>query len=364
MLAIGGLGNSRQVGARPSPPTTSSGSSDRLVRLSLNENPFGPAPGVNAALQREFPNLCRYTGGAEYDALIESIAAREGLSKDHIILGETLEPLGTYLGRQGGQGGEFIHSDPGYMVLINAAAAVGGRAIGVPLDSELQNDLPAIAARVNRRTRAVFLANPNNPTGLISDSKQLRNFAREVSRQALVIVDESYLDFAGDFAQFSVVDLVRADKNVIVFRNMCEPFGLAGIELGYGLLPKPIAQALRAQGSTNPHLFNRLAVAAATASLRDKSNYLAQMRQKVAQEREKWFQLFREVRKRFTASAANFVFFETGMPHAEFAGAMREKGVEIGRVFPPYNNWARITIGLPQDNSIARAAVRQSLRAT
>jgi histidinol-phosphate aminotransferase len=362
-LAFGGLGVSRPVGATPSPSTASSGSSDRLVRLSLNENPFGPAPGVNAALQREFPNLCRYTGGAEYDALVETIAAREGVSKDQIILGETLEPLGTYLGRQGGQGGEFIHSDPGYMVLINAAVAVGGRAIGVPLDSELRNDLPAIAARVNRRTRAVFLVNPNNPTGLISDSKRLRNFVREVSRQALVIVDESYLDFADDFAQLSVVDSVRADENVIVFRNMCEPFGLAGIILGYGLLPKPIAKALRAQGSSNPELFNRLAVAAAAASLLDKSGYLAQMRQKVAEERAKWFQLFREVRKRFTASVANFVFFETGLPHAEFAAAMREKGVEIGRVFPPYNDWARITIGLPQENSIARAAVRQLLRA-
>ena len=266
MLAIGGLGVSRLIGARPSPPTASGGSSDRLVRLSLNENPFGPAPVVNAALQREFPNLCRYTGGGEYDALVESIAAREGVSKDHIILGETLEPLGTYLGRLDGQGGEFIHSDPGYMVLIDAAVAVGGRAIGVPLDSELQNDLPGIAARVNGRTRAVFLVNPNNPTGLISDSKRLRNFDREVSGQSLVIVDESYLDFAGDFAQLSVVDLVRADENVVVFRNMCEPFGLAGIILGYGLLPKPIAKTLRAQGSANPHLFNRLAVAAATAS--------------------------------------------------------------------------------------------------
>ena len=362
-LAIGGFGVSRPIGARPSPPTASGVSGDPLARLSLNENPYGPAPVVNAALQHEFPNLCRYTGAAEYDALVELIAAREKVSKDNVILGETLEPLGTYLGQQGGQGGEFIHSDPGYMVLINAAVAVGGHAIGVPLDSDLQNDLPAITAKVNQRTRAVFLANPNNPTGIVSDLKQLRNFVRETSRQALVIVDESYLDFAGDFAQLTLVDLVRADENVIVFRNMCEPFGLAGIILGYGLLPKPIAKALIAQGLTNPHLFNRLDVAAATASLRDKSDYLAHMRQQVAEEREKWFQLFREVRKRYTASAANFVFFETGIPHAEFAAAMLEKGLEIGRMFPPYNNWARITIGLPQENSMARAAVRLLLRA-
>ena len=362
-LAIGGLGASGLVGARPSPPPARRGSSDHLVRLSLNENPYGPAPGVIAALERDFSNLCRYTGRAEYDVLVDLIAAREGVSKDHIILGETLAPLGTYLSLQGGPGGEFIYSDPGYMALIDSAVAVGGRAIGVPLDSQLQNDLPAMTAKVNQRTRTVYFANPHNPTGIVSDSKQLRYFARETSRQALVIVDESYLDFAGDFAQHTLVDLVRADENVIVFRNMCEPFGLAGLELGYGLLPKPIAKALSAQGFTDPHLFNRLAVAAATASLRDGSGYLAYATQQVAEEREKWFQLFREIPVKFTPSVGNFVFFNINIGHAEFATAMLDRGVEIGRVFPPYERWARISIGLPHENAVARTAVCQLLTA-
>jgi histidinol-phosphate aminotransferase len=318
---------------------------------------------VVAALEREFPNLCRYTGVAEYDALVELIAAREGVSKEHIILGDILEPLGTYLSLQGGPGGEFIHSDPGYMALIDSAVAVGGRAIGVPLDSQLQTDLPAMTTKVNQRTRAVFLVNPYNPTGIVSDSTQLRNFARETARQASVIVDEVYLEFAGDFAQRTLVDLVRADENVMVFRNMCEPFGLAGNELGYGLLPKPIAKALSAQGFTDPHLFNRLSVVAATASLRDTTGYLAQMTRQVAEEREKWFQLFREVNAKYTASAGNFVFFETGLPPTEFAAALLKKGVEIRRAYPHYDRWARISIGLPKENAVARAAVRQLLRA-
>jgi histidinol-phosphate aminotransferase len=359
-LAIGSFSASRLVGASGSAPAVGG---NHPVRLSLNENPYGPAPGVTTAIQHEFANLCRYSG-TEYDVLVDLIAAREGVSRDHIILGETVGPLGTYLSLQGGPGGEFIHTVPGFMVLINAAVAVGGRAIGVPLESELQTDLPAITAKVNQRTRAVFLANPNNPTGMICDSNQLRSFARETSRQALVIVDESYLDFREDFAQLTLVDLVRADENVIVFRNMCEPFGLAGLELGYGLLPKSIAKALSGQGLTNPRLFNRLAVAAATASLRESSGYLAHMRRQVAEEREKWFQLLREVRRKFTASVGNFVFFDTGLPHTEFAAAMLEKGVEIGRAFPPYDEWARISVGLPQENSIARAAVRQLLRAS
>jgi histidinol-phosphate aminotransferase len=107
--------------------------------LSLNENPYGPAPAAVAAIQREFGNLCRYAGG-EYDALVDAIAARETIPREQILLGEILEPLGTHLSLQGGAGGEFIYSDPGYTALIDSAVAVGGRAVGVPLGAQMEND--------------------------------------------------------------------------------------------------------------------------------------------------------------------------------------------------------------------------------
>jgi histidinol-phosphate aminotransferase len=369
-LAIGGLSASRLFGAPSASPSTAGapspaaarGSGVQRARLSLNENPYGPSPAVAAALQREFSTLCRYTG-AEYDALVGLIAAREGVPKDQIILGEILEPLGTYLSLQGGPGGEFIYSDPGYTALIDSAVAVGGRAIGVPLNARLENDLPAIIAKVNQRTRAVFLVNPHNPTGIAGDTEQMKNFARTVSRQALVIVDEAYLEFADHFTQRTLADLVRGGENVIVFRTFAKVYGLAGLDIGYGLMPKPIAKALSAQGLNNPHLFNRLAVAAAAASLQD-ANYVARVVRQVADEREAWFRLFRDLKLKFTPSSGNFVFFETGMPHAEFAAALLKDGVEIGRAFPPYDRWARLSIGLPEENAIARAAVRKVLPAT
>jgi histidinol-phosphate aminotransferase len=358
-LALGGLGASRLLSAPSSSGSAVGVSGVRLARLSLNENPYGPSPAVVAAIQREFSNLCRYTD-AEYDGLVGLIAAREGVPKEQIVLGEILEPLGTYLSLQGGPGGEFIYSDPGYTTLIDAAVAVGGRAIGVPLNSQLENDLPAITAKVNQRTRAVFLVNPHNPTGIAGDMVQLNNFARTVSRQALVIVDEAYLEFANHFTQRTLADLVRADENVIVFRTFAKVYGLAGLDIGYGLMPRPIAKALSAQGLNNPHLFNRLAIAAAAASLQD-AGYVAGVTRQVAQERETWFRLFRDLKLKFTPSSGNFVFFETGMPHAEFAGALLKDGVEIGRAFPPYELWARVSIGLPEENAIARAAVRKLL---
>lgn len=328
-----------------------------LVRLSLNENPYGPAPGVVGAIQREFSTLCRYTG-AEFDGLVAAIAAKEDVAKEQIVLGEILEPLGTYLSQQGGPGGEFIYSDPGYTALIDSAVSVGGRAVAIPLNSSMENDLPGISARVNERTRAVYLVNPHNPTGIVSDADQLRNFARAISRQALVIVDEAYLEFADRFAQRTLADLVRGGENVIVFRTFAKVYGLAGLDIGYGLVPAPIAKALNDQGLSNPHLFNRLAVAAARASLQDQ-DYVARVTGEVGRERARWFLLLREIGVNFTPSSGNFVFFETHVPHAEFAAAMLQRGIVIGKACPPYDRWARISIGLPRENAIARNAVRQ-----
>ena len=361
-LTIGNLGLSRIRQAQGSSSTTEAGAVMHRVRLSLNENPYGPSPAVAAALQRESQNLCRYTG-AEYIGLVTAIATHENVSVDQIILGEILEPLGTYLSLKGGPGGEFIYSDPGYTALIDSAVAVGGRAVGIPLNGQMENDLPAASAKVSDLTRAVFLVNPHNPTGIVSDPVALKTFARETSRRALVIVDEAYLEFADRFAERTLADLVRTGENVIVFRTFAKVYGLAGLDIGYGLMPKIIAKTLDAQGLTNPHLFNRLAVAAATASLQH-SSYVAEVVRQVTREREKWCDFLRDMKLQFTPSRGNFVFFETGMPNAQFAAALLRDGIEIGRAFPPYDRWARISIGLPEENAIARAAVRKSLRAS
>ena len=359
-LALGGAGVAR-LGAQPSiAPAAGGGEGAQPVRLSLNENPYGPAPAVIGALQNEFSKLCRYTG-SELDELVRAIAAKEGVPKEQVVLGEILEPLGTYLSLRGGAGGEFIYSDPGYTALIDSAVAVGGHAVAIALNSHMENDLAAIAGRVTERTRAVYLVNPHNPTGIVSEADQLRDFARSISSRSLVIVDEAYLEFADRFAQRTLTDLVRDGANVIVFRTFAKVYGLAGLDIGYGLVPATIAKALTDQGLNNPHLFNRLAVAAAIASLQDAA-YVARVAREVARERAKWFELFRELKLNATPSSGNFVFFETRIPHAEFSAALLKGGVAIGRAFPPYDRWARISIGLPEENAIARSAVRQVLR--
>jgi histidinol-phosphate aminotransferase len=326
----------------------------------LNENPFGPSPKALQAIKDNLADLSRYTGD-ELDALTSAIATRENIGQDHIVIGEILDQLGLYLSAHDGPGGEFIYSEPGYTALVDAVGPAGGVVIGVPLNESLENDLPALAAKVNDRTRAVYLVNPHNPSGTVSDAGQFIDFVRDLSRRALVIVDEAYLEFTPDFARRTVAGLVREGAQVAVFRTFSKIYGLASLSIGYTLAPKQLAASLKRTGMGAFFGLNRLSLLAATASLNDAS-YIAPIRDKVGAEREAWHALFREHNVRYANSVGNFVFFDAGRPQQTVAAALAHQGIAIGRAQPPLDTWVRISIGLPEENAIARKAVVEILK--
>ncbi len=330
-----------------------------MVSLALNENPFGPSPRASAAIAGEFAKLCRYSGG-EAEALAHQIAKREAIAAEQIVLGEILDLLGLYLALDGGPGGEFVYSEPGYTALVDAVAPAGGIVIGVPLNATLENDLDAIAARIGARTRAVYLVNPHNPSGTVSDTKRFKQFVQALAQKTTVIVDEAYLEYLPDFAARSVVDLTRAGDNVVVFRTFDKIYGLAGLAMGYAVAPAGLAAALKRKGIGAPHSLNRLTLAAVSASL-DDAGFVEATRLKVAAEREKWNAFFARFHIRHANAVGNFVFFETGRPHPEIAAALRSRGIEIARAFAPFDHWVRITIGLPEENARAQGAVAELL---
>jgi histidinol-phosphate aminotransferase len=325
------------------------------IRLSLNENPFGPSPLALQAIKAHLADLSRYAG-EEVTELATTVAERENIVAEQIALGEVLDVVGLYLSAAGGPGGEFIYSEPGYAALVNAVAPAGGVVVGVPLNTQLENDLPAIAAKVNARTRAIYLINPHNPTGTVSEGTQFRESVHELSKRALVIVDEAYLEFTPDFEHRTVAGLVRDGAQVAVFRTFSKIYGLASLAIGYTLAPAPLAASLRKFGIGAFYGLNRLSLAAANASLKD-PDYVAIVREKVAAEREAWHDLFRTLRVRFAESHGNFVFFDSGRPHEAIATALAARGIDIGRAHPPLDTWVRISIGLPEDNAVARQTI-------
>lgn len=343
-------------------PAMADASKQDRIRLSLNENPFGPSPRALQAIKAHLSGLSRYTGD-ELAELTQTIAARETVAGEQIVLGEILDVLGLYLSARGGTGGEFIYSEPGYTALVDAVSPAGGIVVGVPLNDQLQNDLPAIAGKANGRTRAVYLVNPHNPSGTVSEQAQFIEFVRDLSKRALVIVDEAYLEFTPDFEKRTVAGLVRDGHQVAVFRTFAKIYGLASLAIGYTLAPTELAKSVKQLGIGAFFGLNQLSLVAANASLQD-TDYIPSVRAKVAAERDAWHELFRTRKIRFTESQGNFVFFDSGRPQQTVASALAAQGIDIGRGYPPLDTWVRISIGLPEENAIARRAVADLLRTT
>ncbi len=331
-----------------------------LVHLNLNENAFGPSPNVLRAIQRELSRISRYGDARAAEDLTHQIATYEKLPVEQVLLGEILGVLGPHLGSQGGPGGEFVYSTPGYLALVDAAQKAGGIEVPVPLNANHENDLDALSAAVNAKTRALYLINPHNPTGTISDDAAFKKFLRETSQRAPVIVDEAYLEYTADFESRSAVSLVRDGANVLVFRTFDKIHGLAGLPLGYTLAPKELAATLRKQGVRDAEALGRLNMLAGSTALSD-STHVDRVRTTVAAERLKWIAVLDELKLPSTRSVTNFVFFDTRHPHSEILNAMQARGIQIARAFPPYSTWARITIGLPHENHLAQQSLIQIL---
>ncbi len=329
------------------------------ARLSLNENPFGPSPAALAAMLANLSagKACRYPYG-EVNELIDLIAKKEGVAPENIVLsvgsGEILETVGGLFGRMKG---EAIYASPGYLQLPRAVTANGGKVIPVPVNAQQEHDLDAMAAQVVGASSVVYIANPNNPTGTVVNTAALAAFVKEVSKKAFVLLDEAYLDIADNYAGRTLVGLVNEERNLLVARTFSKIHGLAGMRIGYGVTSRKFAAQLRnsALGTlTSP------SIAGAVASLQD-TGFVAASRAKIVAEKEKLLALLRELGRPYAESQTNFVFFRTGRPHAEVAAAMMKESVSIARAFPPMTDWARLSIGLPEENALARAALRKVL---
>jgi len=309
--------------------------------LCWNENPYGPSPAARAAVAHSIAEGCRYAPQEELTALEETLARKEGVSAEQIVIGsgsgELLCALGLVFGRGGG---EFIAAEPTYLELPEYARHQGATTRFVPVDAKLRHDLPAMRAAVGERTRAVYLCNPNNPTGTALPAADIRAFAQAMPPTVTTLVDEAYMDFTTGSGVGSVVDLV-SQQRVVVLRTFSKIHGMAGLRLGYAIAPQDTAAQLRHARMSYPNI---LAIRAARASLAD-TEFLALTRRRILAGRTR---ITTELARRGQAYAepqGNFVFFDTGMPLKDFAARMQARNILVGRQFPPYDSWCRVTVG-------------------
>ena len=237
------------------------------LRLNSNENPHGPSPTARKAMIEAFDLGCRYPSQF-YNELKEKIAEKEGVTPDHIFIGAGSHELLRVAGTAYGIGnGEILTAFPTYEGMERYASATGAFTHRVPLDDDLMIDLEAMDRRTTQSVNLVFLCNPNNPTGTVLPGDQVDAFCEEVSKRAVVFVDEAYHEYVDDPAYYSMIHRVKAGDNIIVSRTFSKIFGLAGIRVGYGIARPDIIRRMQpfATGSG----VNVLGVKAALASYDD-----------------------------------------------------------------------------------------------
>ena len=326
------------------------------VVLCWNENPYGPSPAARAAISQSLAAGCRYPTDEEIAALGAALAAHEDISANHIVIGtgsgELLRALGLLYGRDGG---EIIAAHPTYEELTGYAQHWGAAMKFVPVDAQLRHDLPAMHAALSPHTRAIYICNPNNPTGTALPAAQIREFVRSLPPSVVAIVDEAYLDFAAAGETASVAGLVPQGQRVVVLRTFSKIHGMAGLRCGYAVAPPDIAAQLAAACMTTPNIF---AVRAARASLADRA-FLADCRQRILASRARITAELTRLKLRYAEPQGNFVFFDTGMPLARFGDLMRQRNILVGRLFPPYDTWCRITIGTEPEVTAFLDALRE-----
>ena len=324
-----------------------------IVKLSSNENPYGPSERVRNAIIDSFENACRYP--YEYILKLQNILAKKhNVSPESIVItGGSNEALRVTGLAVADQGGEIVAGQPTYLALMSYAEAMGGKINWVPVDSNKGYDLGEIEKKINGKTKMVFIANPNNPTGTLLEKSSLSNFCERVSEKTLVFCDEAYYDYINEPDYPSMDYLVRQGKDIIISRTFSKVFGMAGLRIGYMVLKPELADKLF--GEYSPYGRNKimaqtnvLAVAAAIEALKDKEFYAFSLR-KANEEKDKIYKLLDYLGLKYVESSTNFVFFESKKHIDDLSKEMLDKGVRIGRPFPPFYDWCRISTGTSQE---------------
>ena len=324
-----------------------------IVKLSSNENPYGPSERVRNAIIDSFENACRYP--YEYILKLQNILAKKhNVSPESIVItGGSNEALRVTGLAVADQGGEIVAGQPTYLALMSYAEAMGGKINWVPVDSNKGYDLGEIEKKINGKTKMVFIANPNNPTGTLLEKSSLSNFCERVSEKTLVFCDEAYYDYINEPDYPSMDYLVRQGKDIIVSRTFSKVFGMAGLRIGYMVLKPKLADKLF--GEYSPYGRNKimaqtnvLAVAAAIEALNDTDFYAFSLR-KANEEKDKIYKLLDHLGLKYVESSTNFVFFESKKHIDDLSKEMLAKGVRVGRPFPPFYDWCRISTGTSQE---------------
>ncbi len=326
------------------------------VKLASNENPLGPSPKALAALNAEvLETVNRYPdGGCFY--LRQALSEKLGVSGDALIFGNGSNELLDIAVRTFMEPGEdAVMAWPSFVVYPMAVQAVGCNGIKVPLTEDFRHDLGAMADAITDKTRIVFIANPNNPTGTINTKAEFDAFMARVPTDVIVVVDEAYFEYARDDDYADSMAQLRKGRNLLILRTFSKAYGLAGLRIGYGITSTNIAGEMNK--IREPFNTSTPAQAAALAALQDGEHIDNCVR---ANADGKAY-LYAELDKLgivYVPTHANFIFILPGVDAGELNNSLLRRGVIIR---PMGEKAVRVTIGTKEENSAFIKALSESL---
>lgn len=322
------------------------------VLIDSNENPLGPPQAARDAISAIIPQGGRYSDNLT-DDLIQTSAQIEGLNPDfiHAFPGSS-NPLHYAVRAFTSPQKSYLTADPGYEAGMHAAAAVGARVVKVPLTKTYAHDVKAMQA-AGSDAGLFYVCTPNNPTGTLTSHSDIEYLVENKPRGSVVMVDEAYIHFSS--AQ-SVLDLVKAGKDVIVLRTFSKIYGMAGLRCGFAVARPDLLEKIMQAGGWN--FMPITAVVAATASLKD-ADLIPQRRRINASIRQETFQWLDRNGYSYIPSESNCFLLDTKRPGKQAIDAMATQDVFVGRIWPVMPTYVRITVGTRDEMSLFQAAFQK-----
>ncbi|HKE26199.1 MAG TPA: pyridoxal phosphate-dependent aminotransferase [Bryobacteraceae bacterium] len=323
-----------------------------VVRISSNENPQGPCKEGLEALVKVAPMGWRYSPHNENGDFTKAIAETMGVKESYVMAtAGSSDPLHRTMCAFSSPTRAYVVANPGYV--NRAPEFIGSKVVPVPLRDDYSHDAEAMI-RADPEAGAYYVCNPNNPTGTLTRRKDIEYLLANKTKDAVVVVDEAYIHFSDDAE--SMADMVAADKDVIVLRTFSKIYGMAGLRAGFAVGRPDLLNKMRPFSSSG--FLPVTGTACATASLRVK-NLVAERRAQAKKVRENTFAFLEKKGISFIPSQANFFMMEVKRPGMEFARAMADQKVIIGRIWPVWPTKVRVTVGSQEEMNKFTEAVEK-----
>jgi histidinol-phosphate aminotransferase len=331
----------------------------RWIKLASNENLLGPSPKAVAAIRKELPNIYLYPEGP-CTILRRALAKKFAIPERMVVISNGADNLILMIANAFvNEGEEAVMADPTFSIYTNVTQVMGGKPIKVKLKG-FTHDLESMLKKVNRKTKLVFICNPNNPTGTTVSLKTFNYFLSKIPKHVIVVLDEAYGDFVEEAFCPNGLDYIKEEKQVIVLRTFSKVYGLAGLRIGYALGREDLVDCL--YQVRDPFPVHRLAQVAAVAALDDEDHAIRSI-QSVYEGRKYLYKELDRVGLFYVPTQANFIFIDFEKDSEEVFRALLREGIIIrpGKVWG-FPTFARVTIGRMEDNQRFIKALKKILR--